>query len=256
MQAQRGVADQHGALAMDGVAGDAHERVEMTFADPREPPEPLAERSLQLGAKSIGGQRRDALRVAFRQRPNDRRAAARERQERDRAARRETLERSALERRLGAAIEDDGALAVIVLGSLDAERRAHGRAHAVGRDDELGADALEGLAVPQRDDGVPGRASDVGHRRRREHRQPLGLLQAVPEHAAQRLILDRVTERGHVLFGRMDARRAEAAALRDVDRADRLRVALQLVPETEAGEDLLRAVRKCRDARIEARLLE
>ena len=53
-----------------GAARDARERIEVALADAREAPEPLAERGLQLRAKSVDGQRRDPLGVAFGQRPD------------------------------------------------------------------------------------------------------------------------------------------------------------------------------------------
>ena len=87
MQTQRRVADQHGALAVNVVARDARERMQMALADPREAAEALAERRLELGAERVVGQRRDAL-----ARPPSgsvqitARAAARQRQQRDRAA--------------------------------------------------------------------------------------------------------------------------------------------------------------------------
>ena len=152
----------------------------MALADAREAAETLAERRLQLGAKRVDGQRRHPRRVAFGQRPDHGRAAARERQERDRAARGEPLERSPVERRLGAAIEDDGALAVVVLGRLDAERSPHRRAHAVGGDDERGAHARRGLALLHRDHGAVGFACELRHLARRQHGQTLGIAAAVP----------------------------------------------------------------------------
>ena len=85
VQAQRRIADQHGARAVNRAARDARERVEMALADAREAAETLAERRLQLGAKRVDGQRRHPRRVAFGQRPDHGRAAARERQERNRA---------------------------------------------------------------------------------------------------------------------------------------------------------------------------
>ena len=83
MQAQRRIADQHGALAVNRAARDARERIEVALTDTREAPEALAERRLQLRAKGIDGQRGDALGVARRLRPNHGAAAARERQQRD-----------------------------------------------------------------------------------------------------------------------------------------------------------------------------
>src|SRR5262245_22087246 len=107
MQAQRRVADQHGARPVNRLARDARERVEMALADAREAAKALAERSLELRAKRVGWQRGDLLRVALGQRPNHGAAAARQRQQRDRAALRKTLERAPVEPRLGAAVEDD-----------------------------------------------------------------------------------------------------------------------------------------------------
>src|SRR6185503_1108526 len=65
-----------------------------------------------------------------------------------------------------------------------------------------------------------------------------------------------VAERRHVLLASLDACSAEAAALGDVDGADRLHVAREVAPQTQARQDLLRAIRKRRDARVEARLRE
>jgi hypothetical protein len=88
-----------------------------------------------------------------------------------------------------------------------------------------------------------------------EHRQPRRPLQPLPQGSAERLVLDRVTERWHVFFCGMDARCAEAL-FRDVNRTDRLHVAFELPPQAEPGENLLRAVGKRRDTRIEAGLRE
>jgi len=57
-----------------------------------------------------------------------------------------------------------------------------------------------------------------------------------------------------MLLGRLNTRGAKSATFRDVNRADRFRVTLELTPKIQAGEDLLRAVRERRDARVEARL--
>src|SRR5262245_20910679 len=111
---QRRVADQHGALPVNGAARDAREWGEVALADPREAAEALAERRLQLRAERVDGQRRDALGVALGLRPDHGAAAARERQQRNGPALRETFERPAVEPRLRAAVEDDGALAVVV----------------------------------------------------------------------------------------------------------------------------------------------
>ncbi len=149
------------------------------------------------------GERRDALGVAFGQRPDHRRAAARERQQRDRTARREALERAAFERRLGAAVEDHGALPVVVLAGLDAERgrappsarrrprrrawRARSRAASRCRTVTTACSAPRATSVT-----VAG-ASTVNRSAR---------CKPLPEHAAEHLVLDRVAERRHVLFGR------------------------------------------------------
>ncbi len=191
-----------------------------------------------------------------RQRPDHGRSSARERQQRDRPALREALECAACGRRLGGAVEDHRALLVVVLERVEAERRADRGARAVGGNDELRAQLALFAGLLDRSGDVPLIAFHAQDFRRRERREPRRAAQPLPEHTSQRLVLDRVAERRHALLGGGNPRGAEPATLGDVNRANGLGIALELRPEAQAREDLLRAVRERRDARIEAGLLE
>ena len=153
---------------------------------------------------------------------------------------------------LGGAVEDDGALLIVVLERVEAQSRANRGTRAVRGNDELRAHLALFAGLLDRGGHVPLVALHTHDFRRRERREPLRAAQPLPEHASQRLVLDRVAERRHTLLGGGNPRCTEAAALGDVNRANGLGIALELRPKTQAREDLLRAVRERRDARVEA----
>src|SRR5690606_7697144 len=99
--------------------------------------EPMTERRLQLARERFVGERRYALRFGRGQSPDRSRPTRRQRQQRDRPVRCEAFKRAALERRFGRAVEDAGALLVVMLGNAYTERGAQRRARTVGCNREL-----------------------------------------------------------------------------------------------------------------------
>jgi hypothetical protein len=83
----------------------------------------------------------------------------------------------------------------------------------------------------------------------------LGLLQTSPQRRAHDSVHDHMTELIHTLFACIDAREPEATFIRYVDAPDRCGFTGDQGPDTETLEDATAAIRQCRGAFIEARLI-
>ncbi len=255
MQAQCRVAEQQAAAGADPRAADAVDGVRRARADPGETAEPTPESALQL-ARELGVAERDGPLGGVRARsPDDGDPAARQRQHGERTVRRETLERTTRRPRLRRAVDDQRVLAVTVGRDVDAEGRADLRIDAVGGDDEPRVDRLPRVRVLDVDAHALGVRTHGDDPRGREAAQPRRMLEAAPQTADETRVLHRVAERRDAFLARVDARRAEAPALADMDRQDRLGL-VGRVPETELLEDPPRAVRERRRAAVETGLLE
>src|SRR5690606_18085236 len=95
---------------------------------------------------------------------------------------------------------------------------------------------------------------EAAQHRAAEHAAALGRRDTLPQYLTEPAVLDGVAERRHTFLIGFYAHGAEAAALGYVNRDYGLRVAVERAPQSERGEDSLRAVRERGHARIEARL--
>ena len=256
MQAHGGVADKQRAPIAQGAAPDAAQRMQPAPADAFDAPEAIPESLLQFVAEGSVAQGHDAVRLRMAERPHHGGAAPRQRQHRQRTLRREPLERTPRERGLGRHVDDDGALAVVVLAHWNPQRAPHRGAGAVGGDQEPCANGDRPAAgIDLGGDRVI--ASGKRHQlRRRETGESRCGFERLPQRRSESAVLERVPERRDALFPGQDAGRTQAALLADMDRDDRFGFACEGAPQTELFHDPLRTVAKRRGAAIEARLRE
>jgi hypothetical protein len=136
----------------------------------------------------------------------------------------------------------------------DAGRFTQGRASAVRSDRKTRLDARRTFRRALVSDALMvAFESHRLHARRRDHPDLL-LAEATPERRAHRAVGDDEAERREPLLLRIEAREAEAALVRDVNPADRGRLAFDQRPHSQRPEDAATPVReRCRTV-IEARL--
>ena len=157
------------------------------------------------------------------------------RQHGDRAVRRETLVGRVVVEALRRRGRDDGGLVIVDTIGRNAGLFAHQRAHAVCGDHEPRAQRARGPLVFVADHARVAVEFSVQHLRGRNHLDLRRARKPRPERRADHPVRQHVAQRLEALLGRVDARGAEAALLRDMDATDRRGLALHAAPRPPAS---------------------
>ncbi len=255
MQSLRGIADHGETLGGVPLGTRQRQRVRRPLAHAQEAAQAEAERGLELRQEFGLGQRQQSLDRLGPARPDHAAAAVRQRQDRDRAFLGKALVGDVIMKPLRDHDRGQRDLLIGQVLGIDARLVAHQRADAVRRHHQSRRQRVR-LSVLLVTDGA-GIAVDLAPAdpRRRDHGDIRRTCQARPQRRADDAIRHHVSQRLETLLRGVDAGRAEAAAVGDVDPADRRRLALHCRPHAQCPESAHRAIGQCRRALVEARML-